>query len=186
MTESEMIDEVLLSVQSGGNLRSFDKDDFLLYGPAIRKMQAYSLIETRSGSNFLTQQGYQVIQAGGFEKWKAAVEQKEAEAHQAVLDTAKATVEAADSAKSSARAAWVGGAVAVLSFAYSAYTGQQADELKGELKKVNERVEALDSLVTPQRRSQTTSVPSGYRVSSDSSVRPTVPASGSPATGGRK
>ena len=101
MTESEMIDAMLEFYALRPEKFKVDIDNELrpIHTKALQKMIAYSLIETRSklGFHFLTQKGYEAYKSGGFDSWLLSTERRETEAHQATLDSARATVDAARS-----------------------------------------------------------------------------------------
>lgn len=69
MTLEEQIDKVLISMESG-KLYGMSKDTPELLRNAINKSISYNLIRPRSNTYDLTKTGYEVIEYGGFIKWK--------------------------------------------------------------------------------------------------------------------
>lgn len=90
MTESELIDEILASLHGHYDIGLLDDKTFLIYGPTIKKMRAYNLIEETGNYNRLLEKGYQVIEVGGFEKWTAENKKREHQLHQATISSVKA------------------------------------------------------------------------------------------------
>lgn len=93
MTESEHIDLLLADRQNGdffamAQLNPEQKS-------AAYKMIALDLISSRGNVYDIGEKGCEVIKAGGFDNWITEREKRENEAHQATLDTANATVDAA-------------------------------------------------------------------------------------------
>lgn len=167
MTESEIIDEILRATRDGRD----DSDEVQSspnYRSALKVIAGYQFIRNESRLNgrvryrLLEEKGHQVLDAGGFDKWKARNVKRENEIHQATLDTAKATVNSERHAKQSKRAAWVASGVAALTLTYaviqSYHTNKQdesinvmrveIDTLKSQLKALSRIPKAIE--VTPQ------------------------------------
>ncbi|PRY22738.1 hypothetical protein CLV58_14418 [Spirosoma oryzae] len=133
----------------------------------------------------ITPFGRAVYKAGGWVRYnqqlaeeKQTERNRQLEAHQATLASAKATEDSARFASSSAKAAWFSGVVGAVAILISLYQLYKGNELEDKLNAVTKRVELTDSLMKVPRQSRTTSAPKGYRVSSDSSTGPAVPGSG--------
>lgn len=122
MTESELIDLILIAKANHKEMPNVSQSDFLLYNGAFKKINAYNLHD--SNTQALTKIGYEVIESGGFEKWKAGIEQRENEIHQATISTARATVDAATYAKQSRNGAWVAAIAAVIAIFIPFYQSQ--------------------------------------------------------------
>lgn len=88
------------NIDTSGNLAQ-------VHHKALLKMRAYDLIipSGKLGFHLITQKGHEAYKMGGFDAWLAANEKKDKEVHQAILDTATATVDAADSARLSTKSA---------------------------------------------------------------------------------
>ena len=113
-----------------------------IHSKALQKMIAYTLIERgdKPGFHFLTQRGYEAYNSGGFDKWLASTEKREAEAHQA-------TIISANSTQTATRIAWITGGLAliatsisVLQYVDSQSTEKEVNELKLQLKSLSQRL----------------------------------------------
>lgn len=100
MTESDIIIEYLLVI-GRGEVVLYDHT----FSAYMQTIKAYGLIVFEGKVPHISKEGYEVLKLGSFDKWLAAKEQKEAEIHKATIATAKATVDAAISAKWSQYAA---------------------------------------------------------------------------------
>jgi hypothetical protein len=145
MTLSEQIDELLLYI-SEGNYIGISRDTPELYQSAVRKMKALGLIVPRDRTYDLAEPGYDVIKAGGFDKWDQAREKKANELHQATLDSAKATVDASESAKWSKYAAIVSAIAAIIAFALPPFLDKKLESTNKTDSTVNVLLERVDTL----------------------------------------
>ena len=149
MSTSEWIDQFLWNLSTGNfffiseELPEFDRqavDKALAFGLAVRDRNSFDI----------TEKGHQVLEAGGFDKWKAAKKRREDEAHQAIIDSAKATVDAAQSSRQSKNAAIISIAVTLVLFAVSYLRDNQSGD------KINALEKRLDTLsASMQVQSQT-------------------------------
>lgn len=150
MTESEMIDAMLeFYVIRGSFPIQIDNSNRHIHDSAIQKMKAYGLIEPTGFQSFnrATQKGYEAYYGGGIDKWITDTERRENEVRQATLDSAKATVDAAKSAKKSFFAAVITGAFSIIPIALSIF---QFVELQSKTK---ENAELKSQLATPSQSS---------------------------------
>ena len=154
-----------------------------LFRQAFEMGKALGLFAKSDLNISLEELGYTVVAAGGYEKWRKEKERRENEAHQAVIDGAKATKDSAQFAKSSAKAAWLSGVVGAVAILISLYQLYKGNEIEDKLNAVTKRVESTDSLLKILRQSHTTNGPTSYRISSDTTVRQAVPVSNLPTTG---
>ncbi|MEZ0611999.1 hypothetical protein ACAW74_26035 [Fibrella sp. WM1] len=144
MSESELIDKMLADFAANRDLGLLSEEASLMYPSSLRKMAAYGLLQ--SDNRRLTEKGYQALEAGGFDKWKANNEQQEAEARRATLGSAYATIDAAQSAKRSLIVAWVSGVVAILAFVFSLVQWWDNRQSQSELSVLRAKLVELDSL----------------------------------------
>lgn len=146
MTESEMIDAMLEFYALRPERFKVDLSNGLqaIHSKALQKMIAYSLIERgdKPGFHFLTQRGYEAYKSGGFDKWLASTEKREAETHQAAIISANST-------QTATRIAWITGGLAliatsisVLQYVDSQSTEKEVNELKSQLKSLSQRLPA--------------------------------------------
>jgi hypothetical protein len=149
MTESEVIDEILNALNED---RETTVKSELAYGQGYVKAISYKLIESRSKFNFkfITERGYEVIKAGGFEAWMEFNKRRESEIHQAALDTANATIDAAVSAKHSKYAAWTSIAIALLVSGFSVYQWWDLKQSQNIFNATTSKFVAQDSLLKIQ------------------------------------
>lgn len=145
MTESEIIDEILNALNENRETSVKDDPNYRQgYGKAI----SYKLLESRGKFNFVypTEKGYEVIRAGGFDKWEQAKEKQASESHQATLDSAKATVDAAKSAKWSKYAAIVSAIAAIIAFILPSLLNQKPESTNNTDSTVSELRAKVDTL----------------------------------------
>ncbi|GAB3956916.1 hypothetical protein GCM10028805_48130 [Spirosoma harenae] len=145
MDEFQLIDQLLITLESGGIViitKSTNDSEV----DAIFRAEAYGLL-IQSGNRYrLTQRGYEVINSGGFKIWEETNQQRENEAHRAVIDSASATVDAAGSAKRSTYAAWFSGVIALVAVGLTFYQIWKGSESDKEFNALKKRVEIIDSL----------------------------------------
>lgn len=165
MSESEIIDKLLVfyALREGGYPVDTTGEMRVPHMNARNKMIAYRLIEKRStipnqDFYFLTETGYQAYQAGGFEKWQNYNQRKADELHQATIVTAKATVDAAKSAKLSKYAAYVSAAAAIIALLYpTLFSNEQKTQSKSTdypSKSKNTRIDTMSKKLKGQLRYQ--------------------------------
>lgn len=178
MTVSEQLDEILGSGAEGEYVVTHNSRS-ALYMQAVSIGASFQLLKKRPNTHHydLTQRAYEVLEAGGFENWKAANKKREDEAHQATLDSAKATVDAAKYARQSKNAAWFSGIFGAVAVVIAAYQLWKSNETDSKINELTKRVESTDSIRTAQLQSQTINLQSDYRLSVDSSFRQAVPLS---------
>lgn len=134
-----------------------DNSNRKMHNAVIQKLKAYKLIEPTGFQQFnkATERGYEAYYMGGFDKWKAANDQREKELHKATIDSSKATVDAAESAKWSKYAAIVSAIAAIIAFALPPLLndkeGSQSDSLVNAL---HVKVDMLYSQLRVQSQSQ--------------------------------
>lgn len=136
MTESQLIDKLLHELQTGYDTGPLDDEAFQLYPTAIRKMKALGLIEGEGRSQRLLEKGYQVIEAGGFEKWQAASRQREDQQTKASIGSYKA-------GRSSAIATWIATFIAAAASVYGIYQSSRAESKQAEINQLKSTVEML-------------------------------------------
>ena len=153
MTVSERIDSFLLDTQNGEYwfLSEEDPDN---QHEIVKKALSYGLV-VRSGHTYeLTQKGYEVIEAGGFDNWKSAIEKREDEKHQATLDSTQATQRALIPA-------WFSGMVAAVALLFGFYQTWGKNEKEKEVNALRSELKAKDSLLTAQAQALKKRIPDG-------------------------
>ena len=133
MSESEMIDLMLEFYVLRPKERNFEVNhsNQRMHDGALQKMKAYGLIEPTGFQNFnkATEKGYEAYNIGGIDKWIADKKQREDEIRQATLDSARATVDAAESAKWSKYAAIVSAVAAIVAFTLPSFLNQKSESV---------------------------------------------------------
>ena len=153
MTISEQIDTILEESRNGEAI-FIHSDLSELYIQAVQMAEAYNLIMKQGRGYVLTQLGYEVAEAGSFDHWRSSIKKREDEAHQATLDTARATVDAARSAKQSKVAAWFAGAVGAIAVGLTGFQIWKSNEVETEKELLQKRLVKIDSLVNVLSRNQ--------------------------------
>ncbi|MEZ0611998.1 hypothetical protein ACAW74_26030 [Fibrella sp. WM1] len=139
MVPSELIDQLLTDTLNYENW-SFSEEDPENLGAVLDKAVAYGLIRGGYQSQTVTQRGYEVLEAGGFDKWRTSIKQREDEAHQAALESAKATNDAAKSAKVSARIALLTGVIAIIPIAISVLQYLDSQSVEKEINDIRQQL----------------------------------------------
>ena len=164
MTESEIIDEILRATKEGRQ-DSDEAQNSPLYRTALKTIAGYKLIRQvsfksgRGSYQILEERGNLVLNAGGFDKWKSSAEKRENELHQAALDSAKATVDAAESsgisaisAKSSTRASWVSAIFAVIAVIFSIFQYVKSTDMQSEINELKTELRSHTQQLQVQKR----------------------------------
>lgn len=143
MSESEWIDKFLWDIRKGNYIFLGEESPDVQH-VALEKALAYGLL-VRDRNNFeLTEKGHQLIEAGGFDKWKKAKEKREDEAH-------RATVSSSESSRSSARASWTSAAFAAIAILFSVYQFIDSQEKQNEINELKSQLKSLSQQVQVQR-----------------------------------
>lgn len=177
------LDKILAEFESDPLYHEFHHHE-PLFQQAFEMGKALGLFAKSDLNISLEELGYTVIAAGGYRAWYNEKKRREDEVHQAVLDSSKATIDAAKSSRQSKNAAWfsgIFGAVAVLITIYQLWKGNETDT---QLNALTKRVESIDSLMKVQRQNQTANGQKGYRALADPLTQQAFPRSGSPVTEG--
>ena len=167
MTLHEQIDIFLFDLEQGEYFW-LPEESPLIEHQAIEKMLAIGLVVRKGSTYRLTEKGYEAAKAGGLNKWGQENERLKKEIHQATLDTAKATVNAAKSAKRSTIASWLSAAFAVIAVLFSIYQYAESVKMQKQINELEpkERIQQLqvqkphliesqppaDSLVYPKKK----------------------------------
>ncbi len=145
MTELELVDQVLYEAESDG--ACVTGSTTAEYNSALRKARDYELIVKHGTSYRLTKLGREAPDSGGYGIWKEQTERLKSEIHQATLDSSKATVDAATSAK---RSFWISLSsvlFSILSFALVVIQYNDSKNQKSDIDKQNVRIDSLSRVI---------------------------------------